>query len=72
MVSIYTCRDCTKCTERGFTTRIKRWLNAILILSTLGLSIPIARMIRSGRQLCPHCGHPLARHIVLENGAFKD
>jgi uncharacterized protein (UPF0212 family) len=37
----------------------------------VGLSGVIAKMINSGRRICPQCGHPLTMHAMVGN-RFKD
>lgn len=66
------CRDCSKCTERGYVGATKKLLNLALIVCTLGLSVVASKSIHSGRQMCPSCGHPLTRHARAAGGLFRD
>lgn len=66
-----TCRDCSKCTERGITSIMKRLGNRMLAVLTLGTSAVVSRMIHSGRKMCPRCHHPLSRHTMV-GGKYQD
>ncbi len=65
------CRDCKKCTERGVFGFTKKVANAALIAGTLGTSVIGSKAVKSLRQTCPVCSHPLAQHSVID-GRFKD
>lgn len=72
MNQVQSCRDCSKCTERPGWKGLKAGLNGLLMLCTFGISVLVSGMYRSGRKVCPVCGHPLSWHSRSSEGHFRD
>lgn len=53
------------------TNSLKKLGNMVLIVCTLGISVIVSKVIHSGRQMCPECGHPMSRHQRI-NGRLMD
>jgi hypothetical protein len=51
------CRDCTRCTETGFTTIWKLPFRAVALI----WRIPMGMF----QKKCPQCGHQMSRHQTI-------
>jgi len=58
------CRDCTRCTEKGIVTILKLPFRFVLFFPRL--------ITYRFRKLCPACRHPLSMHQRRKDGTFKD
>jgi hypothetical protein len=56
------CKDCAKCTESAASALAKKSANAMLIVSTAGLSVLASKTGGAFRRKCPACGHMMSEH----------
>ncbi len=57
------CRDCKRCTESVLTRLVKKPVRVT--------QAPIGIVTAITRKKCPHCGHNVADHELVD-GRFKD
>jgi len=64
-VEMASCRECTVCTRVGVLT-------LLLLVPNIFYAVVIKWWFRAFSKMCPHCGHPLSKHLKRADGSFID